>query len=180
MESISELEGAVLGIVRLLQPCTAYGVRKQLMSSPSTHWSGSAGAIYPLLSRLERAGLVASRLDGTDGRRRRLVTLSRKGQTTLRRWILQGETTEVAANVSDALRTRAFFMDALSPAERRRFVGTALDAAEAFLVAAQDYARSRDGEDEMWRLGALGGVYAAEARVRWLRELSALLSTKGS
>jgi DNA-binding PadR family transcriptional regulator len=175
MATITELEGVVLGIVRSLQPCTAYAVRRQLQASPSSHWSGSAGSIYPLLGRLEEAGLVEALSDASNGRRRRLMTLTRKGTAALRGWILEAGQPEVAANVSDALRTRAFFLDALTPEERRRFVESALEAAEAFHAMTVEYGRSRAEDGAIGALAALGGEYAAAARVRWLQELLASL-----
>lgn len=191
MNSISELEGVVLGIVQSLQPCTAYAVRKRLVSSPSTHWSASGGSIYPLLSRLEGAQLVRARVDEGDGRQRRLVTLTPKGRRALRTWIQRAGTPEVAGNVSDALRSRAFFLHALDAKDRQRFAKDALAAAEAHLARARAYVSEepRAGEggaaggrsareseaSRLRRLAAKGGVYAAEARVRWLEELVAAL-----
>lgn len=175
MATITELEGVVLGIVRSLQPCTAYAVRRRIQASPSTHWSASAGSIYPLLARLEDAGLVEALADPTDGRGRRLMTLTRKGKTALRGWILEAGKPEVAANVSDALRTRTFFLDALSPTERRRVVESALLSAETFRANTEAYRHSLAEEKGIRMLAALGGEYAAEARVRWLRELLASL-----
>ena len=194
MSAISELEGVVLGIVQSLQPCTAYAVRKRIVSSPSTHWSASGGSIYPLMARLEGAGLVRARADRGDGRQRRLFTLTTKGGRSLRKWILEAGTTDVAANVSDALRARAFFLDALGSTDRRRFAEDALAAARVFLARTREYLDdaalgeggpedrgSRDsGEDRLRRLAALAGVYAAEARVRWLKELAALLEAEDS
>lgn len=194
MNSISELEGVVLGIVRSLQPCTAYAVRKRLASSPSTHWSASGGSIYPLLSRLERAGLVQAHVDEGDGRRSRLVTLTPKGERALRDWILTAGTPEVAENVSDALRSRAFFLDVLSASDRRRFAEEALAAAEAHLARARAYRDEEApfgvgaseggdepevGESRFGHLAAVAGVYAAEARVRWLEELVAEMGGEG-
>ena len=179
MATITELEGVVLGIVRSLQPCTAYAVRRQIQESPSTHWSGSAGSIYPLLGRLQQARLVEAADDAGDRRRRRLLTLTEKGTAALTRWILEAGEPGVAANVSDAMRTRAFFLEAVGGADRRRFVESALRAAEDFHAAAAAYGRAHGNEGDLWRLAARGGEYAAEARVRWLREMLAALDTEG-
>jgi hypothetical protein len=100
--------------------------------------------------------------------------------------MLEAGTTDVAANVSDALRARAFFLDALDSADRRRFAEDALAAAKLFLARTREYldelpsgeegAGSRGtGEARLARLAALAGVYAAEARIRWLEELAPLL-----
>jgi hypothetical protein len=61
MLGTSELEGVVLGHLWKRGPCTTYSIRKELLQSPSSHWSASAGAIYPLLARFEERGLVRSR-----------------------------------------------------------------------------------------------------------------------
>ena len=107
------------------------------------------------------------------------MTLTRKGDAALRSWILEAGKPEVAANVSDALRTRAFFLDALSASERRRFVESALEAAEIFYAITQDHGRSRAEDQGTGKLAALGGEYAAEARIRWLQELRASLDAEG-
>ena len=170
---MSELEGVVLGIVNAQQPCTAYAVRKEIASSPSSHWSASAGAIYPLLRRLEAGGLLSVQADPEDGRGRRLITLTRAGRRALREWMLEVGQPDVAANLTDALRSRAFFLAALRPAERRRFVKEALEAAEEFMEVARQYAEARDDSEPYAGLAARGALHAAEARVRWLRDVQA-------
>ena len=60
MRELSELEYVVLGVVRQEAPCTPYVIRQVFAHSPSSYWSGSAGAIYPLVRRLERRGLLES------------------------------------------------------------------------------------------------------------------------
>jgi hypothetical protein len=47
---LSELEAAVLGLVWSDGPCTAYAVRRTVQNSLSTQWSGSAGAVYPVVA----------------------------------------------------------------------------------------------------------------------------------
>ncbi|HZE88705.1 MAG TPA: PadR family transcriptional regulator, partial [Verrucomicrobiae bacterium] len=68
-KGLSELEGATLGVVWSEQPCTPYAIRRVFQTSPSPFWSGSAGAIYPLVERLETRGLVRAEATMT-GRRR--------------------------------------------------------------------------------------------------------------
>ncbi len=175
---ISELEGVVLGIVHEAQPCTTYAVRKELTASPSTHWTASAGSVYPLLERLESAGLVASALDDEDGRGRRLLRVTSAGRAALRAWVLSGSDPDVAASVFDAVRARAFFARALTPRQREQFAARSLEALEAYLVAARKHVdRYTATGDPFGRLAALGAVYDAEARVRWMQEVVESLGT---
>ncbi len=45
----------------------------------------SAGTLYPLLHRMEEAGLLTSRTDVRDGRRLRLYRATRRGRDALRK-----------------------------------------------------------------------------------------------
>jgi DNA-binding PadR family transcriptional regulator len=180
VQPISELEGVVLGIVQARQPCTAYAVRRDIQSSPSSHWGASAGAIYPLLSRMEASGLVSARVDPEDRRGRRLLRITARGRKAHRAWMFDVSSAEVAASVSDGIRSRAFFLASLSAEDRRRFLVEGLEAAEAFLEITRDHLATLDDEDEAGRMAALGGVYQAEARVRWMKELKATLSGRRS
>jgi len=169
---LSELEGVVLGILQGKQPCTAYGIRMALQDSPSSFWSASAGAIYPLLNRLEKAGLVDASVDAGDARGRRLLTLTAAGRARHRQWMLSAGSVEVASAVSDPVRSRAFFLGAMDAADRRTFVDDSLQALESFLESArQDLVIRTDSEDSWAYLAALGGVHQAEARVKWMREI---------
>jgi len=151
-----------------------------LQDSPSSVWSGSAGAIYPLLRRLETAELLDARDDPEDRRGRRLLALTAKGRDAHLAWMLDGSSEEVAAAVSDTVRSRAFFLGALSSRDRRTFVDDSLVALESFLEAAKVDLEKRAGLDDTFGyLAALGGVYQAEARVRWMKDLRDHLSQDG-
>ena len=174
---LSELEGVVLGIMQGIEPCTAYRIRVVLRDSPSAFWSGSAGAIYPLLKRLETAGLIEASVDATDGRGRRTLHLTPAGRRRHLDWMLSASTLEVASAVSDPVRSRAFSLGALAPADRARFAGDALQALEAFLEVARRDLEERAGSDDRFSyFAAVGAVYQAEARVKWMREVQAHLS----
>lgn len=176
MTRVTELEGVVLGIISSRQPCTTYAVRRVISSSPSSHWSASAGAIYPLLDRLESQGLVASSTDPSDGRGRRLLGLTPAGVGALRSWMLGAESPDIAAGVSDLVRARAFFLGQLDQADQRLFVEGALQALRDFLITAeQDLVEREENDDVLSALAAKGAVYQAEARVAWMLEVAATL-----
>ncbi len=57
------LELVILGVFHKKTSSTAYAVAKEFTTSPSSHWSGSAGAIYPIVERLSERGYLARRAD---------------------------------------------------------------------------------------------------------------------
>jgi DNA-binding PadR family transcriptional regulator len=126
---LTELEGAVLGVILRAGTCTAYAVRRAFATSPSRFWTGSAGAVYPLVARLERRGLLAARRDRRDGRARRELTVTPAGRRAFEAWLLDPD--RAADFGFDPLRTRLFYSD-LVPAARLE----ALLAATAARIAA--------------------------------------------
>jgi DNA-binding PadR family transcriptional regulator len=118
---LTELEGAALGIILRAGACTPYAVRRAFGSSPSRFWSGSAGAVYPLVRRLERRGLLAARADRKDGRARRIVHVTPAGRRAFDAWLLDPE--RAADFGFDPLRTRLFYSDLVPAARLASFLG---------------------------------------------------------
>jgi DNA-binding PadR family transcriptional regulator len=175
-EPISDLAAFVLGLVWQHGPCTAYAVRRLLLDSPSAQWSGSAGAIYPLLERLTKRGLVARPLVRGDARRRRELTVTPEGRRELKRWIgppLGGGAITVTA---DPLRSRARFLGLLTPRERAVWLEAASEALEEVMAVVRRW-DSQYGETDT----SAGGRYLklltrhaeleTAARKAWLREI---------
>lgn len=61
-------------------PLHGYGMVEELRRRSSGQFDLAEGTIYPALHRLERAGLVTSRWEVVDGRRRRIYALSHRGR----------------------------------------------------------------------------------------------------
>ena len=117
---LTEMEGAALAIIARHAPATPYVVREAFRSSPSEFWSGSAGAIYPLMQRLEKRKLLSSREDTSTQRARRLYRLTRQGEMALESWL-----TDINRAIGlgfDPLRTRLFFSDLLSAGQKEQFL----------------------------------------------------------
>lgn len=74
---MTELETVALGIVWLRGPCTAYVVKSALRAS--------GGAIYPLLRRLEEAGLVRARAQTWGRRGKKELAITPRGVEALQR-----------------------------------------------------------------------------------------------
>ena len=170
--ALTDLEYTVLGIVWKKAPCTAYSIMREFSGSPSSYYRGSAGTIYPLVRRLEtRRHLVSS--EGGRGRRPHVTyEISRKGLAALRRWLTPPLPEAAAAITFDPLRTRAFFLKALTPGQRLAFVvhaqkqlHTQLDVVEA------ECTRYRDEGDPFSALAMDGALHVIRARIAWMAEL---------
>jgi DNA-binding PadR family transcriptional regulator len=173
---LSELEGCVLGHLWKYGPSTAYSVRREMLDSPSSHWSGSAGAIYPLLERLERLGLVASRTAARGERDARFYALTPLGMRHFQRWLGPPFERDVVSIAVDPLRTRIHFLRALGPRRRVEFFASARAELERHLeelVAPPD----ADGFDR-WSLA--GARRLTKARITWLRQVERALARRAS
>jgi DNA-binding PadR family transcriptional regulator len=170
--TLTELEGCVLGLVWSRGPCTAYVVRKDLLLSASPHWSGSAGAIYPLMERLARQGLIRSRPDATGRRASRKYVVTAAGLAALRAWLGPPLPPGVVGIPPDPLRTRLYFLEALPPRSRRRFLSESERKVRTHLARAQEQADRGRGENLVTFLADRGAVLAMAARLEWIHEIT--------
>lgn len=170
VRALSELEGVSLGIVYKQQPCTAYHVRSELKQAPSSHWQASAGSLYPLLSRLEKDGLLETSLDDDDGRGRKLLRITATGRKELRNWILAGADQTHISSVTDPVRSRTFFLQILGPAKRRKYLHELVQQMQAYHLETKAHLEQISERDDLFNyLGALGAVSITAARLEWLR-----------
>ena len=172
---LTELEGAILGIVASRQPCSAYEVRRRFERSPTWGWSSSKGAIYPAVRRLIGRKLLEAVQANRGEQRSEQLQLSELGERALAGWILAFSEGMGGAPV-DPLRTRVSYLAALSVDEQFAF----LDRAEREVLLALDAtwqmpidpsARAR------WALEAsrLGVRMQVEAKLAWLRAVRELI-----
>ncbi|HSV62417.1 MAG TPA: PadR family transcriptional regulator [Chthoniobacterales bacterium] len=177
---MSELEGAVLGVVSLHDRLTPYQIRKVFERSPNPHWSGSAGSIYPLVQRLARNRLLSVREHATGERRGLKYNLTASGRKILRAWIIEAEH-EKLVGISDLLRLRFRFLPALTSKEQRRFVDTMISkmSAEVKKIEADNRKQLSSGDVYSY-LTARGALLMARARLAWLREVMARIFSQGA
>jgi DNA-binding PadR family transcriptional regulator len=167
----------VLGVVRLKQPCSAYAIRMVFAESPSRHWSGSAGAIYPLVRRLEGRGLLKSTRRKGDRRETRMYRLTPKGRNRLSSWLRPPLPDAAGLMVLDPLRVRVRFLEAVEVRQRYAIV----DEAETKLAEQLKRIRleaenaRKQGEVFLW-LSHRGALRSLQAQVDWLREVRQTLS----
>jgi CubicO group peptidase (beta-lactamase class C family)/DNA-binding PadR family transcriptional regulator len=164
----------VLGLIWERQPCTVYQLRKVFLASSNPSWSGSAGAVYPLVERLRRDGLI-DRQPGRQGRRKsRLYSITRDGRARLRDWLRRAVDPIATGAPPDALRTRVPFLGALSPRGRLDLMLAAREQVSSRLESQRRMLES-DSLDPIDELLLRGAAAAQESRVAWLDEVVARL-----
>ena len=167
----TELEGCVLGIVHTRGRCTAYVVRKELGTSPSAYWSGSAGAVYPLLDRLAQRGLLDTHETEWGSRTRRAFSLSPRGLVALRAWIGPALPSWAGSATFDPIRTRLLFLDALPRSRWPRFIRAAQHQVARALKEMRRLLAAADALSDLERWAIRGGIAELEARLRWLGQV---------
>jgi len=169
---LTELEGTVLGVVGSDGPCTPYRVRRVFLSSPSPYWSGSAGAIYPLMTRLEGRGLLRSKEHATGSRTGLVYSLTPAGRRALTGW-LGSPTDDILTSVPpDPLRTRVAFLALLAPSARRDYLVRVQAGMLRHLARARRDRKSGPKEGAFDLAVADGAIAVMEARLRWIRRLA--------
>jgi DNA-binding PadR family transcriptional regulator len=174
---VSELEHVVLGVVRLKQPCSAYAIRMVFAESPSSHWSGSAGAIYPLVRRLEGRGLLKSTTRTGDRRGTRVYRLTLKGRNRLRSWLRPPLPDPAGLMVLDPLRVRVRFLEAVELRERYAIVDEAeTKLAEQLKRIGFEAENARKRGEVFLYLSHRGAMRGLQAQLDWLHEVRLTLS----
>jgi len=177
MREATELESTVLGVVWLRGPCTAYVVRQEFLSSTSSHWSGSAGSIYPLLRRLEEAGLIRSREHNWGRGAKKEFSITPKGLKSLQAWVGPALPEWTAAPTFDPVRTRLSFLGVLPPKERKHFLQQAQRNLDAEIARAREAIEEFDREGDPYEhLVFLGTLYELEGRRKWLGDVTKRLA----
>ena len=166
----SELEGAVLGLLWRSGPMTAHAVRTTFLSSPTDHFSGSAGSIYPLIRRLSRTELIEPSRSAEGIRGGTAYTLTREGRRALKAWIDPADDAPLAGVTFDPLRTRVLALGVLSENQRECFLARAERELESLLAG--DGARPEHAGVDVWARAAVDGARdVLRARLHWIRSL---------
>lgn len=79
---VKQLDGIVLAALAG-QPLHGYAIIEEIRRRSGGDFDFPEGTIYPVLHRLEAAGLLASEWSEAAGRRRRVYSLTRKGEDGL-------------------------------------------------------------------------------------------------
>jgi DNA-binding PadR family transcriptional regulator len=171
--ALTELEGTVLGLVWARQPCTPYRVRREFTDSPSPYWSGSAGAIYPLMARLEAASLLRSAAHATGGRGSRRYRLTPAGQRALVRWVGPPVPEDVVGVPPDPLRMRIAAMTVLPKARQRALLEALETGIRGQLAQAEAAHAAGLPGGGLFDLMSLAAIEIQKQRLEWVRSVAA-------
>ena len=164
--SLTELEGSVLVEIGHRGNQTRFQVRRAFETSPSSSWSGSAGAIYPAIKRLVEAGLITAGAP-TTGLRTRSLALSPEGSAALEHWF-----TDVAAACTtgaDPFRSRAGLWATLAPTRRAQVIAAMRDGVHRELAKLE----SRTNLDPVENVGNALAIRLQRLRLEWLAQADA-------
>jgi DNA-binding PadR family transcriptional regulator len=176
--ALTELEGSVLGVVWARQPCTPYRVRREFTDSPSPHWSGSAGAIYPLMARLEAARLLRSAAHATGDRGSRLYRLTPAGRRALELWIGPPVSPELVGVPPDPLRMRIAIMNALPKARQRALLDEIERGVRDRLARAEAGHAAGLAGGGLFDFMSLGAIAMQRTRLAWVRSVAATFAPR--
>lgn len=178
MRPLTDLELTVLGNVWKKGNCTAYQVMREFATSVSAYYRSREGAIYPLMSRLEKGGYLRSKRDSVGRRPRRRYSIAPKGLTALQRW-LSPPVADVDAMISpDLIRTRVYFLEAVPPAKRRKLIDHVERRLRRELKRNQEsLARYRAEDSRFSALAMEGAIAVMQARLDWIGKLRRELSS---
>lgn len=141
---------------------------KKFQESSSTYFSGSAGAIYPLLRRLEAAGLVKEERSQAGSRTRRTYSITEKGSDALEAWVAPPVPKEDVAFLVDLLRARTLFFERLPKAKRRAFVKDARAQLAKRIELYEQRLTDHKTYDHIDHVGFHSVILIDKARLAWL------------
>ena len=160
-DSVTELEGAILGEIARLGSCTAYRLRQSFVTSRSAEWSGSTGAVYPALRRLTARGLLAG-VPVPGARGGQAMSVTDAGRAALEAWL--GDVEKAANPGLDPFRTRVGFARKLA-ADWPALAGRLRTEVHARLATLDALPDAEDAAEQAWREMERA---AHQSRLAWL------------
>jgi PadR family transcriptional regulator, regulatory protein AphA len=153
---------AVLGLIALRGPSTAYELKRALSRITGEFWSVPHVTPYRATKALQRAGMLTAAQE-RGGRRRRVYSLTDEGRSAVREWL--SEPSGDTMTIHDPGQLRLLFAELVDPAAITGLARAQADVYEARL-AALEATEARLAEDPVRapRLGPLQlgkAVYSA-------------------
>lgn len=123
---LTNLENVALAHIWRKGATTAHELRVAFAESSAGRYSGSAGAIYPLVKRLEAAGYVRGRASANGAQKKKLYKITKAGQNAVEKWIFDMAPAEMFPD--DPVRTRFQYLHLLANDDQTRWFASAKSA----------------------------------------------------
>lgn len=154
-----------------------YGLRKRLKDGSADHWSGSSGAIYPLVQRLAAQHLLAADDHRIGSRHSKNYRLTGEGLVILRLWLSPPMPPDTVTLMHDPMCSRVQFFDAIDDRLRGAWFDDASAALDEIGHGVEEW--SAQNTDECSKLVSDHHRRDLGMRRDWLRDSrAALLKTK--
>ena len=159
---LDDLAFAVLGLIALRGPSTAYEVKRALSRIADEFWPVPHVTPYRVTAELERLGMLTAEQE-PGGRRRRVYSLTDDGRSAFQRWL--SEPTSETMTIRDPGQLYLLFAELADPSAIAELARVQMGVYEARLATLDETeARLSDDPVRAARLGPLRlgrGVYAA-------------------
>ena len=150
---IDDTAFAVLGLIALRGPSTAYDIKRALSRIADEYWSTPHVTPYRVTAELERRGMLTAEQE-QGGRRRRVYSLTESGTAAFEAWAR--EPTSETLRVRDPGQLRLLFAERADPAATAALARAQVGVYEARLAALEETeAKLADDPVRAARLGPL-------------------------
>ena len=163
---------ALLGLLHQ-EPRSGYDLRKIFETTPMGHYSGSPGAIYPALRRLEQQGLIEGEVDrSTSLRPRQVFRPTKAGTETLREWLARDVQWEDVIWRLDELMLRFGFHSFLeSNSATRKFLSDFAAEVDGYVKELRQQLKMMPTATPIHgKLALRAGIELYQAHRRWARK----------
>ncbi len=166
---IPALGYALLGL--LMKPSSGYDLRKVFSSTSMKTYSGSPGAIYPALQRLQKQGLIRGTVEeGAGLRRRQVFRLTPKGLAELRAWItLPIAREDLSSGLKTVMLRFALSEPAIGPAASLAILKSLETALQPHLENLREQLQAMKAAPASARLALECGIRSYESLFDWAR-----------
>jgi DNA-binding PadR family transcriptional regulator len=155
------------------KPSSGYELRQIFSSASMRSYSGSPGAIYPALRRLERQSLIRGTIEAGSGlRRRQRFRLTPKGVAALKAWIARPVTRgDLVAGQAEIMLRFAFSEQAAGVAGSLELLRSFEAALKPYLAALHEqFQASQAAMSGSGRMAFECGVRQTECLLEWVHD----------
>ena len=164
----------ILGMIRMGKR-TGYDIKQLVDVSTRFFWAASYGQIYPELNRLERLGLVESKLAPTGARKRKEYELTPAGRRALAEWAAAPAR---MPELRDENLLKLFFADLIPAADALEQLRMRRAGHEEFLAFLRQIEVRPEEEPRFVDLVLQYGIEYAEWNIAWCRKHERRLARK--